>query len=611
MLIDPNPRFRRGLAICLAEAGLQVVLEADSQRGALRVLTQWVEQRPTQPIALDVIILSLDLPPGETAAIALCQTLRQQYPAIPILTMSEVNSPTQIAAAYQAGAMGYCQNATVIADWLIAIQQVAAGYAYWVQGMDAIAPTTTAIAVNPSPRQAASDRLSTFKRRVRQSGLEQIDSAIAAIDAQLQDPTLTPLDQLFLTGRRRELRASRWLVQQLLVTPAAAVPPVPRRESRASNPPPRGESTGSSSSDAAPPLPPNPPTPPAPTPTALTVASPPATALRSLQASLWDTTYAKLQLGLRNLTETPLEIDILRDDRKRDLLEIVLRQVEATIAELRLSPLEVSQLVEKQALILEDLWRSATIDYFGRYTTLPLGDSPTDPLNQQPIEIVEVLLQDVAIVQAEILSKIPMVPDFLAHLLWQLPLMVDETSYAIGSVEAMTRMEALLQNLVIQVSNAVMQPLLNRFGNVVAIKQNFYDRRLLSTREIERFRNNLSWKYRVQRYLKEPTAIFESRYALLMFADLGIVKTSIYAPRNQELDDLAGVGLAVTLALEARDAIAPRFRSAIAFVGSGVVYVLTEVIGRGIGLIGRGIIKGVGNVVQDPGFKRNGQRWRG
>lgn len=608
MLIDPNPRFRRGLAICLAEAGLQVVLEADSQRGALRVLAQWVEQRPTQPIALDVIILSLDLPPGETTAIALCQTLRQQYPAIPILTMSEVKSPTQIAAAYQAGAMGYCQNATVIADWLIAIRQVVDGYSYWVQGMDAIAPTTTAIAVNSAPRRAGSDRLSTLKQRVRQSGLSQINAAIAAIEAQLQDPTLTPLDQLFLTGRRRELRASRWLVQRLLVTPAAAVTPVGRRKSQASSPQPQGEAAVSIGSDAAAPVPP---TPPAPAPTALTVAPPPATALRSLQASLWDTTYAKLQLGLRNLTETPLEIDILRDDRKRDLLEIVLRQVEATIAELRLSPLEVPQLVEKQALILEDLWRSATMDFFGRYTTLPLGDSPTDPLNQQPIEIVAVLLQDAAIVQAEILSKIPMVPDFLAHLLWQLPLMVDETSYAIGSVEAMTRMEALLHNLVIQVSNAVMQPLLNRFGNVVAIKQNFYDRRLLSTREIERFRNNLSWKYRVQRYLKEPTAIFESRYGLLMLADLGIVKTSIYAPRNQELDDLAGVGLAVTLALEARDAIAPRFRSAIAFVGSGVVYVLTEVIGRGIGLIGRGIIKGVGNVVQDPGFKRNGQRWRG
>lgn len=50
----------------------------------------------------------------------------------------------------------------------------------------------------------------------------------------------------------------------------------------------------------------------------------------------------------------------------------------------------------------------------------------------------------------------------------------------------------------------------------------------------------------------------------------------------------------MTLALELRDAIAPRLRTVTGFVGSGVVYVLTEIIGRGIGLIGRGVMKGIG-----------------
>lgn len=55
----------------------------------------------------------------------------------------------------------------------------------------------------------------------------------------------------------------------------------------------------------------------------------------------------------------------------------------------------------------------------------------------------------------------------------------------------------------------------------------------------------------------------------------------------------------VTLALETRDAIAPRLRTAFSFVGSSVVYVLTEVLGRGIGLVGRGVLKGVGNIRQE------------
>jgi hypothetical protein len=174
----------------------------------------------------------------------------------------------------------------------------------------------------------------------------------------------------------------------------------------------------------------------------------------------------------------------------------------------------------------------------------------------------------------------------------------------------MARMELLLQNVMLQIANAVMQPLLNRFGDVVTIKQTFYDKRLLSSRDVERFRNDLSWKYRTDRLFASPTAIFESQFNLLVLTDNGISKTAIYAPRSDELAQLSGLPFLVTLALEARDAIAPRLRIAISFLGRGVVYVLTEVIGRGIGLIGRGMIKGIGNALQDTKPNRNSERWR-
>ena len=74
---------------------------------------------------------------------------------------------------------------------------------------------------------------------------------------------------------------------------------------------------------------------------------------------------------------------------------------------------------------------------------------------------------------------------------------------------------------------------------------------------------------------------------------------TIYAPRPLELAQLAGIPLVVTLALETRDALSPRLKSATTFLGSSIVYLLTEIIGRGIGLIGRGIIKGVGNIWQE------------
>lgn len=418
--------------------------------------------------------------------------------------------------------------------------------------------------------------LARVRRSVHRSGLRQIEAAIAEVNAQLQNSDLPVLDQLVLAGRRRELRAARWVVNRLLGS--ADRPSLDRP------------------SPASPPLPPQP----HPSP-----ASPPApvpTPRLPLLPSLLDTVSAKLQSNLYNLTETPLEIDILKPEKRRELFYIVLRQFEEILQDLRLSQVRSDQLAEKQRTILRDLWAAATTEFFGKYYTLQLGD--------RQLELVGVLLQDADIVQTAILDKIPLVDKSLAHILFQAPLAIDDAAFGVGTLEAMSRLELLLENLMIQVSNAVVQPLLNRFGDVVPIKQTFYDRRLLSSREIERFRNNLSWRYRVEAYFSEPTAIFESRFNLFGLSPAGITKLSIYAPRNQELQQLAGIPYAVTLALEVRDAIAPRVRSTISLLGSSVVYVLTEVIGRGIGLIGRGIIKGIGNALQDPNLNRNSDRPR-
>ena len=216
------------------------------------------------------------------------------------------------------------------------------------------------------------------------------------------------------------------------------------------------------------------------------------------------------------------------------------------------------------------------------------------------------LLADADVVAAQILDKIPMTVDLFGHLLFEIPLTVDNISRVAGSPEAMQRAEALLEDLAIQVASGVVQPLLNNLANIEEIKQIFYDGKLISTREIERFRNNLSWRYRWDSYFVEPKAIFESRFWLFVLGDSGIKRISIYAPRNLELAQLSGWQLALTLLLETRDAIAPRVRAVISLLGAGVVYVLTQVIGRGIGLIGRGIIQGIGNSLQDSKFGKNG-----
>ena len=324
----------------------------------------------------------------------------------------------------------------------------------------------------------------------------------------------------------------------------------------------------------------------------------------AIQNLTFEALTAKLQSGLTNLTELPLEIDILREDKKRELLYLALRKLEDLLSELRYSQLDPNQLPEKRELVLLDLWQAMLVDFFGKYYTVRLRTQS----GETDIEVIEVLLRDAAVVQVAILDKIPGVIELLQHLLFELPLSVDSRPYPSGNPESLARAELLLENLVIQLANAVMQPLLNHFASVETIKSNFYDRRLLSSREIERFRNNLSWRYRIERLYREPKQIFESQYKLFTLTGRGIRQTLIYAPRTTELSELAGLPYAVTLMLETRDAVAPRIRATLSFVGNSFVYVLTELVGRGLGLVGKGVLKGLGSVWQDTRAGRDRQR---
>ncbi|MBW4580558.1 MAG: DUF3685 domain-containing protein [Tildeniella nuda ZEHNDER 1965/U140] len=620
MLIEDDPVFRLGLVACLEPlADLQVVVQADATDKALQLLWELCASRDTianqpnanqpnanQPNAkgneraarsLDLIILNLDLGQASSQGVglALCQQLRTQFPQFPLLLLGSTLELTRLAAAFQLGAGGYCLKGTGVTELVTAMRQVASGQPYWAEGIQAMSQltrrstadaTSVRILPNETVLTRSNQRWLTWRRKLRRSGVGQIEQAIAELEIELQADR-SVLDRLILAGQRRELYTARWLVNRLL--PASDVlEQIETRQTlnvdRQATPSLAAEAASEATSNKS--------------PSALTETI--ADSIQSPQSALFQITFTKLQGNLQNLTATALEIDILKDAKKRELLHIVLRNLQDILAALR-SHLLPDQFETKRSAILHDLWQASVTDFFGKYYTVQV--------DTQPIEVVAVLLQDVAIVEAEMLAKIPLFPEFLSHLLFQTPLTIEEATYAVGTVEARTRIELLLQNVMIQIANAVMQPLLNRFGSVTAIKQTFYDKRLLSNREIERFRNDLSWKYRTQRVFAEPTAIFESHYSLLTLTENGISKTTIYAPRNDELTELSGLPFLVTLILEARDAIVPRVRTAVSFLGRGIVYVLTEIIGRGIGLIGRGVIKGVGNALQDTKPKRS-ERWR-
>jgi DNA-binding NarL/FixJ family response regulator len=550
---------------------------------ALEMLARLTQDNQKQ---LDLVILDIDQ--GYSTAsqsfslqdnLQLCQQLKAQYPQLPILILSATQNQQLITTVQTFGVNGYFPKGIAIRELISAIHTVISGNCLFLFPI----PTRSQATIPNSP-----SLISRYLNNLKSSGNRYIQANLVQVRGKLQIPGIPLLEKAVLAGKQRELLAASWVLNNIL----AANQQTSQTQSAANIPnivdSVQQENIFNSSDqfDLSPNL--NSPNLNSPNLNSPNLNLPYQLSPRGLQADLFSTCVSQLQLPLQNLTDTYLEIDILRIEKKRELLYLILQKLGKTLDDLRNSQIEANQLYELNHVILRDLWQTSTIDFFGKFSRIRFGD--------KDLEIVNLLQQDAEVIQREILDYIPLFPELLSYLIFQTELYIDNAVYLAGSAEAKSHALIILENLLIQVANSVIQPLLNKLADIETIKQNFYDREYISTREIERFRNNLSWRYRFRNFVKEPQAIFESRYELFVFAPRGIAKMSIYAPRRAELSQLKGIPLVVTLILEFRDAVAPRLQSVLSLLGSGVVFLLTKVVGRGLGLIGRGILQGIGSV---------------
>ena len=571
ILVDDNAIFRLGLQTAMDSfVDLQVVNQGTLSHAGDIIAEQF------SSTGLDlVIIVSREIDSSSELSLPLqvCLHLKENYPTLPILLISSPLDIDQIAAARTLGIDGYCPQGMEIDHLVAAVRQVATGKVYWYQ--------VSQPQENGQLRSWGKGNQSLFGYtsfftpprwfyQQQKLGIKQIEAHLQAISTKLQSQELSSVNRLFWLGRQRELQAAYWLVKQI------GVVDVNKKPSNIED----NLVLGVDNQELSTPLVPQ---------TQFSLTKSQSNLSNSHARSLFDNAMAKIECSLINSTGTPLEIDILTLERKRELLFIVVQQWEKILEELRLLQIKSSELETRTELILRDLWQSSTIDFLSRYYPLPPEDGKS--------QLVAMLMGEAELIKANNLDKIPLFTDLCAYFLFNQPLAIDSIPYRPESPEAMAHAELLLHNLIIQVANGVMQFLLNRFNGIEKIKYNLFKQDFFSSRAIAKFRNDLSWKSRSQELFTEPKAIFESKYHLYVINGNNIRATVVYSPRQDELNQLEGLPWAVTMLLETRDALAPRMRNILSFVGGGVVYLLTEVIGRGIGLIGRGIIKGVGNTL--------------
>lgn len=545
LLIDDDPIFSLGLATALAAFDdVQIRDRVDTARAFATLAT--LNDRENL-----IAIADLPAPTRAIDPLQFFQQIEENYPDIPVLLLTATIEPRLLKSLRALGVEGYLPKGTTIEELVPILRQIVAGNTAWpAQTPTALQPINLQLSVPSSPPQ--------WLFNLRRSGLAQIENSLSQIERQLKQSDLPTFDWFYWQGRQRELKIARSLVDRLLPVEVAIAPP------------------------SAPEPPQTPPTTP-PTPGELVAIPYPLEALLS-----------KIQLGVRNQTQLTLELDILQPDKRQELLYLTVRQLQEVLEELRFLKVTREELSLRIDLFLGEVWQKTTIEFISKYYP-PDGNS---------VSIVDLVRQNSLAIADRQLQRIPLVFELLDYLLYDGAIAIDNVQYRHESPEAKARAADLLDNLTIYIARGTMQFLLNQFAEEEEIKYTLYDRNFISSREIARLRNELSWQFRQDRYFLEPKAIFESRYRLFIFEGSQIQIKSISAPRLQDLEALQGLPFIVTLALETRDALAPRIRAIVAFLGRGVVYVLTQVIGKAIGLIGQGIIQGLGNVVQETRYRK-------
>ena len=268
--------------------------------------------------------------------------------------------------------------------------------------------------------------------------------------------------------------------------------------------------------------------------------------------AVWDSIHERLdeavQAGLSNATGRLLAIEALQPERRRELLLALLQQLDQLLARLRRDELD------------PDCWNDLQHD--ADFTDD--DDDLPDPIGM------------------------------LAPLLADQPVLVNGQLLPADDPRALLQLETLVSNWLVRTAELIGAELLEACGSWPELRRYLLAERLLATRELDRVRNQLNSQLRWAEWIERPIQLYESRRLLFELRGGRIEPRLLTEPRDEELNQLGWWQRQVALLLETRDALAPQVQAVIQRLGDLAVVLLTQVLGRAIGLIGRGIAQGMG-----------------
>ena len=160
--------------------------------------------------------------------------------------------------------------------------------------------------------------------------------------------------------------------------------------------------------------------------------------------------------------------------------------------------------------------------------------------------------------------------------------------------ESFLILENIISNWIIRNCNLLASEIFNICSSWPELRTVLINPELQSTRNFERFRNNINNYNRWHDYIYMPIYLYESKREYIDIIDKKFTRYFKNENREKELENLEWLQKQVTLLVEIRDAVAPQLEIAVKYISNLFVTFLTKVVGKAIGLVGKGILQGLG-----------------
>ena len=308
----------------------------------------------------------------------------------------------------------------------------------------------------------------------------------------------------------------------------------------------------------------------------------------SSSKEIWKTIYKrvneKIKDNLSNSTDELVALFSLHYIKRINLLKTLLLEFSNVVQKLDSK--------NKQEILFENNLYSIIPEL--RANTLRNFIDSYDRLEKNGIEIS---ISDFLVNNSElgiIDDELPSINLIIDPIINNKPMLINGNYISIEDPRALIQLEMLIINWIFRTAELVSEEIISSCSEWPELRTYLLNKELVSTRELERKRNQININNQLQSIFRKPIRLYESKRLYYTIKNNVVEKIIILEPRDDELRKLDWVQRQIAFILELRDALAPQVQSIIQYLGDLIVLILTKVIGRSIGLIGRGIAQGMG-----------------